>query len=342
VAGRAASRSSQAGRAWALPPARGLALFFGGFGLLNLLITLVGPGLDQNIWWIDLHSLPGWLAAVVLGVCAAALLTYGLRPRMSTWRRRLTSAAAAVLALIALENTVQFYRVWSHGEIRPWAPLPLSLLLAVGLGWLSFMATRPVPLAPRGRLAQLLLAAAVLVVCVAAFPLVQMAFFGGTDYRRHADAIVVLGAQVHKNGQASASLVERMDTAIDLYKKGYAPLMIVSGGRGDGSVHEAIAMRDLAVKAGVPADAVLTDMNGVNTQATVDDTLVQLRTRHLTRALVVSHFYHLARIKLAYAEKGLDVWTVPTERARWMPQMPLMVAREVPGFWVYYLRGLGW
>ena len=240
---------------------------------------------------------------------------------------------------------MQFYRVWGHGEIRPWAPLPLSLLLTVGLAWLSFVATRAMPAASRdggtrGPL-QPLLTAAVLVVCILAFPLVQMAFFGGTDYRRHADAIVVLGAQVNKNGQASAALVERVNTAIDLYKKGYAPLMIVSGGRGDGGVHEAIAMRDLAVKAGVPADAVLTDMNGVNTQATVDDTLVQLRTRHLTRVLAVSHFYHLARIKLAYAEKGLDVWTVPTERAHWMPQMPLIIAREVPGFWVYYLRGLG-
>jgi vancomycin permeability regulator SanA len=322
-----------------------LALFFGGFGLLNLLVTLVGHGLDQNVWWIDLHSLPGWLAAILLGVCAAALLAYGVRPGMSGWRRRCTSAAAALLAFVALENTVQFYRVWSHGEIRPWAPLPLSLVLAVGLGWLSFMATRTVPPARRGgrdpRLAHPLMAAAVLVVCILAFPLVQMAFFGSTDYRRHADAIVVLGAQVHKNGQASASLVERMNTAVDLYQKGYAPLMIVSGGRGDGGVHEAIAMRDLAVKAGVPADAVLTDMNGVNTQATVDDTLVQLRQRHLSRVLVVSHFYHLARIKLAYAEKGLDVWTVPTERAHWMPQMPFIVAREIPGFWIYYLRGIG-
>jgi vancomycin permeability regulator SanA len=345
VAGRSGLRGSRRRRGWTLPPARGLALFLGGFGLLNLLVTVVGPGLDQNIWWIDLHSLPAWLAAIILGACAAALLAYGLRPRMSAWRRRGTSAAAALLTFIALENTVQFYRVWSHGDIRPWAPLPLSLLLAVGLGWLTYMAARPARAAPRGsrgrRLAQPLLAGLVLVFCILAFPLVQMAFFGSTDYRRHADAIVVLGAQVHKDGRASASLVERMDTAIDLYKKGYAPLMIVSGGRGDGAVHEAIAMRDLAVKAGVPADAVLTDMNGVNTQATVDDTLVQLRKRHLSRVLVVSHFYHLARIKLAYAQKGLDVWTVPTERARWMPQMPLIIGREVPGFWVYYLRGVG-
>jgi vancomycin permeability regulator SanA len=333
------------GHGWALPPARGLALFFGGFGLLNLLVTLFGRGLDQNIWWIDLHSLPGWLAAILLGVCAAALLAYGLQPRLSGWRRRCTSAAAALLAFIALENAAQFYRVWAHGGIRPWAPLPLSLVLAIGLGWLAFMATRPVPAASRGghgrRLVQPLLAAAVLGVCIVAFPLMQMAFFGSTDYRRHADAIVVLGAQVHKNGQASASLVERMNTAIDLYREGYAPLMIVSGGRGDGGVHEAIAMRDLAVKAGVPADAVLTDMNGVNTQATVDDTLVQLRKRHLRRVLVVSHFYHLARIKLTYAQKGLDVWTVPAERVHFSGAVAFTMSREIPGFWVYYLRGVG-
>jgi hypothetical protein len=87
VARRAGSRGSRAGRAWALPPARGLALFFGGFGLLNLLVAVVGHGLDQNIWWIDLRFLPDWLSGILLGVCAAALLAFGLRPRMTDWRR---------------------------------------------------------------------------------------------------------------------------------------------------------------------------------------------------------------------------------------------------------------
>jgi len=193
----------------------------------------------------------------------------------------------------------------------------------------------------RSRLGPPLLTAAVLLVCVLAFPLLQMVFFGTTDYRRPADVIVVLGAQVHENGQASASLVERVDTAIDLFRQGYAPLLIVSGGRGDGGVHEALAMRDLAIAGGVPADAVQMDMHGVNTQATVRDTVSMLEASGSRRVLVVSHFYHLARIKLAYAAQGLDVWTVPTERARWLPQLPWIVAREMAAFWVYYVRGAG-
>ena len=55
------------------------------------------------------------------------------------------------------------------------------------------------------------------------------------------------------------------------------------------------------------------------------------------RIVAVSQFYHLPRIKLAYRRAGWDVLTVPaksTERTLYQ------VAREVPAFWVYYVRAL--
>jgi uncharacterized SAM-binding protein YcdF (DUF218 family) len=54
--------------------------------------------------------------------------------------------------------------------------------------------------------------------------------------------------------------------------------------------------------------------------------------------LVVSHFYHLPRIKLAYERAGLEVYTVPAAQSAIVPQTPANVAREVPALWVYYLR----
>jgi hypothetical protein len=44
----------------ALP--RGLALFVGGFALLNLLGGLRRAGFDANLWWIDLRFVPPALA----------------------------------------------------------------------------------------------------------------------------------------------------------------------------------------------------------------------------------------------------------------------------------------
>ena len=54
---------------------------------------------------------------------------------------------------------------------------------------------------------------------------------------------------------------------------------------------------------------------------------------------VVSDFFHLPRIKLAYQRYGYDVITVPS-RAHRIPQTTRLVMREIPAFWVYYLRAV--
>jgi len=56
--------------------------------------------------------------------------------------------------------------------------------------------------------------------------------------------------------------------------------------------------------------------------------------------LAVSNAYHLPRIKLAYRRQGQEVFTVPAEETRRIKETPYLWLREVPGFWVYYLRGL--
>lgn len=48
---------------------------------------------------------------------------------------------------------------------------------------------------------------------------------------------------------------------------------------------------------------------------------------------------HLPRIKLAYARAGLDAWTVPA-RTSSIPRTRAIVAREIPAFWLYYLRAV--
>ena len=73
--------------------------------------------------------------------------------------------------------------------------------------------------------------------------------------RGGADAIVVLGAQVHRNGRPSAALRGRVLRAVALYHAGYAPRLVLTGGVGESGVAEAVVMEALAVAQGVPATA---------------------------------------------------------------------------------------
>ena len=131
-----------------------------------------------------------------------------------------------------------------------------------------------------------------------------------------------------------------MRTAAQLYQAGLAQRLLMSGGQGAGEpVNETAVMRALAMGFGVPAAAIELDPRGVNTEATVRDTVPALRAAGVRRVAAVSDFFHLPRVKLAYQRLGFDVTTVPS-RAHRIPQTTRLVLREVPAFWVYYLRAV--
>ena len=65
--------------------ARGLALFIGGFLLLNLLGALRSPEFDANLWLLDLRWIPHWLGQAFLLGSALFLLAFGLRATPMRW-----------------------------------------------------------------------------------------------------------------------------------------------------------------------------------------------------------------------------------------------------------------
>ena len=256
---------------------------------------------------------------------------------MRPWRLWPTVGLCLAFAAVTAWNGVDFYRAWQRRRAAARAcPSRSRSWSAPLLVFIAWAALRP-PAPRRRRLA----AAAVLVVtagvCALLFPVAQVFFFGKTDYRRPADVAVVFGAQVHENGLASTSLNDRMTTADPLYKDHLVKRILVSGGVGDSGYNEALVMRDIAVKAGVPAHDVVVDSNGVSTNATVADTVPFFGADGWTRILAVSQFYHLPRIKLAYQRAGWNVLTVPAGTSTPIPQTPYSVVREIPAFWVYYL-----
>jgi vancomycin permeability regulator SanA len=168
-----------------------------------------------------------------------------------------------------------------------------------------------------------------------------MVCFGMTDYRRPAEVAVVFGARVRASGRPSEAVTDRVLTACALYRAGLVQTLLMSGGPGDGAIHETEAMRTVAIAHGVPARAIWLDRHGLDTQATVRQTVALCQARGVQRILAVSHFYHLPRVKLTYRRAGWDVATVPAdERGAYMRKLPLFMAREVVALWGYYLRPL--
>ena len=82
---------------------------------------------------------------------------------------------------------------------------------------------------------------------------------------------------------------------------------------------------------------ILLDLHGLNTRATVANTLEIFEEHDFDRVLVISHAFHLPRIKLTYLRAGFEVYTVPARESYFLRQMPYLMARETAAWWAYYL-----
>ncbi|MDR3053262.1 MAG: YdcF family protein [Coriobacteriales bacterium] len=329
---------------------RGLALFIAGFCALNLLSYLFGNNANQNVWWIDFWPLPSFISATLQLLCPVVLLWFVLRPRMPRWRRIATMSVCAAFALIALYNSINFYVLLTQGAFTSRFPVPFSflvcalfacVLVSVARSSAKISGEKTVPSPRRGSpfvrgigIAVTFFAAAFI------FPLAQTVCFGLTDYRQSVDTVIVLGAQVYPDGSPSNALENRLLTAIDLYNEGLTPTIIMSGGVDIDNVSEAAAMRDYAVAHGVPASAVLLDEDGMSTESTAANTTQICRREGFKRVCTVSTFYHLPRVKQLFLAQGISVITVPAQPYRPDTSEWPTALREVPGWWLYWLKGL--
>jgi uncharacterized SAM-binding protein YcdF (DUF218 family) len=135
---------------------------------------------------------------------------------------------------------------------------------------------------------------------------------GALDERRPADAIVVLGAAQY-DGRPSPVLAARVNHALELFKAGIAPLLIVTGGKASGDrTTEAAAARAWAEANGVPAAAILAEDRGRTTLESLEAVAVMLRERGLTSAVFVSDRTHMLRVLRIAIDQGIRAWGSPT------------------------------
>jgi vancomycin permeability regulator SanA len=320
---------------------RGLALFLGVFTLISLVGELRGRTSDINLWWIDLRDLRGFVRITILAGFGGLLVAWAIRAAPGVWLRRATSLACAVLAGVALRDSFRFLALSGDGLVHSVLAVPLSLFVAVALGTLALATLRPGHSGEGRSLREALAIGAAIAGWGLAFPLAQMFFFGTTDYRRPADAAVIFGARVYASGVPSPLLADRIRTGVELYDSGLVPMLVMSGGDGVDGFNEAEVMRASAIAAGVAPGAIMVDPAGVTTEATVANavSLLSEGSNPLPpRIMAVSQPYHLPRVQLSFATAGVDVLTVPAADPQPIGEMPWLVAREVPAFWVYYLR----
>ncbi len=131
------------------------------------------------------------------------------------------------------------------------------------------------------------------------------------------DCIIVLGASVKHGDTPSLMLSDRLDRAIELYKAGVAPKIIMSGDHGSKYYNEVQVMKDYAIARGVPSEDIFMDHAGFSTYDTM------YRAKEIFGAgkvVIVTQRYHLYRSVYVAKKLGMDAYGVAAKDARYHGQ----------------------
>ncbi|HBT95513.1 MAG TPA: hypothetical protein DEB24_05225 [Coriobacteriia bacterium] len=325
--------------------ARGLALFLALYVALSIFALFRDNAYNLNTWWIDLHFLPALVGAALQAIVALALFVFALFSPARPVLKLPVGIVFLLFAALAGINATEVYLTAASGVIVLGFPVPFSLFIAVAflllaLATLSKRSADPGRKQGRANGGSGLKTVSVMLLSVVLsgilFPLGQVYCFGKTEYRSRVDAVVVLGAQVLPNGQLTYPLQDRVDKGIRLYRDGLTPVLIMSGGVDVEGTDEAAAMRDYAVKQGVPASAILLDSEGNTTEATAQNVVKIAEQKGFIRLGAVSSYYHMARIKMLFLANGHDVYTYPATPNLEGSNLAFNTIREIPGWWYYW------
>jgi uncharacterized SAM-binding protein YcdF (DUF218 family) len=141
--------------------------------------------------------------------------------------------------------------------------------------------------------------------------------YGSQDHAAKSDCIIVLGAAV-EGAVPSPVFEERIRHAINLYRAGFAPKLLFTGGVGEGQIHsESGVGRSEATQLAVPAGDILIEELSRTTQQNLFEAWAVMQRHGLKTAIIVSDPLHMRRAMMMADGIGIDAASSPTPTTRY-------------------------
>lgn len=123
-----------------------------------------------------------------------------------------------------------------------------------------------------------------------------------------ADAILVMGAAQY-NGRPSEVYRARLEHALLMYERGYAPLVVLTGGKMPGDAYtEAESGAQYLIDRGVPASAIAWENQGRTTWESMQGVAPVLEGAGVESVLIVTDGFHLLRSELMARRLGFTAY----------------------------------
>ncbi len=125
-----------------------------------------------------------------------------------------------------------------------------------------------------------------------------------------ADAIVILGAPLHGDGSLPPLAEERVRVAVDLYRRGLAPVVCVTGGHCPPGHRDTVVETEGAARwvraAGVPESALRVERVSASTRDNARQAAALLLPEGRRRVWLVTQPFHLRRALYYFRRAGFD------------------------------------
>ncbi|MEX2161006.1 MAG: YdcF family protein [Anaerolineales bacterium] len=145
---------------------------------------------------------------------------------------------------------------------------------------------------------------------------VRIHSFSLVDGTTNADVAIVLGAGT-RNGRLSAVFRERIDHAIDLYRRGVVRAVILTGGVGSGQqLADSEVARSYVLEQGIPAEVVFIETNSEDTVQNLEEAQQLMTSNAWESSLIVSDPLHMYRAMLIANDLDLQASPSPTPTSR--------------------------
>jgi hypothetical protein len=292
----------------------GLAILLG----LNLMEVFVHSTSAVENWLTNLSPLSQPMGITVLAMASTSLLMFGMRPALPGPVQFATFVFVAVFTGFCGRELWQISRIVSEPDRTMAMIQPLGILMLFAVSAVGILAGNSDTARGHSSWIAIFVSTILTILCFAVVTVQS----GGLSDSKPAEAVptvLVIGGQQAANGNLSEELTDRVTTGCRLITDKSGDRLLLAGGS------ETQAMKALALESKVPEEKIEVNSEGGNIESATPST----KDQSDNRVIIVSHWFELARIRIAAKRAGLEVTAVAAEQKHALFNQNLRVAREV-------------
>lgn len=296
----------------------GLAILLG----LNLMEVFVHSTSAVENWLTDLRPLSQPMGITVLAMASTSLLMFGMRPALPGPVQFATFLFVAIFTGFCGRELWQISRIASEPDRTAAMIQPLGILMLFAVSAVGILAGNSD--AARGHSSWIAIFVS-LILTVLCFAIVTVQSGGLSDVKpsESVPTVLVIGGQQNANGELSEELTDRVTTGCRLITEKSGDRLLLVGGS------ETQLMKALALESEVPEEKIDLDSESGDIESAIRMAASATDGESDKRVIIVSHWFELAKIRIAAKRDGLQVTAVAAEQKHALFNQNLRVAREV-------------